>query len=143
MFLERLKIETNDHSHFTNRVPISMNWDVEYLLFYCFKFLYITLMKLSGRSGNFRYLSTATWTRCCKFKEGIKMRKVQWQWLLQRKLPIFLPLGICNVNIQLCQYFSPIYYYFLYSWLAVYLIKSLKLKLKPLITVLELRGFLC
>ena len=25
MFLERLKIETNDHSHFTNRVPISMN----------------------------------------------------------------------------------------------------------------------
>lgn len=25
MILERLKIETNDHNHFTNRVPVSMN----------------------------------------------------------------------------------------------------------------------
>lgn len=47
MILGRLKIETNDLNHFTNRVPVSMNWDVEYLLFYCFKFLYITLMKVT------------------------------------------------------------------------------------------------
>lgn len=47
MILGRLKIETNDHNHFTNRVPVSMNWDVEYLLFYCFKFLYITLTKVT------------------------------------------------------------------------------------------------
>lgn len=25
MILERLKIETNDHNHFTNRAPVSMN----------------------------------------------------------------------------------------------------------------------